>query len=64
MMAEHLTEMDVESDLVEAFACFDEGDKGFIDGVELKEWLGSVGDRMSEKEVRDLAPVDYKMFEY
>lgn len=35
----------------EAFECFDEGDKGVIQGKELRKWLGDVGDRMSQEEV-------------
>jgi myosin regulatory light chain 12 len=51
MMSEHLSELDTEMDLLEAFACFDEGDKGWIDQKELREWLRDVGDRMSQDEV-------------
>lgn len=51
MMAEHLSEMDTEMDLLEAFSCFDEGDKGWISGKELQKWLKEVGDRMSDQEV-------------
>lgn len=51
MMSEHLSELDTENDLLEAFACFDEGDKGFISGKELRQWLKEVGDKMSDEEV-------------
>jgi myosin regulatory light chain 12 len=50
--ADHLLELDPESDMREAFECFDEGDKGIINGQELRKWLGSVGDRMSDDEAR------------
>lgn len=54
MMSEHLSELDTENDLLEAFASFDEGDKGFISGQELRQWLKEVGDKMSDEEVRAL----------
>lgn len=51
LMAEHLSSLDTEVDLLEAFACFDEGDKGFIARDELGKWLIEVGDAMSQTEV-------------
>lgn len=51
-MSERLVELDPEQDLLEAFACFDDGDKGYVKGDELREWLSTVGDRMSKEEVR------------
>lgn len=52
MMGEHLIELDPEHDILEAFACFDEGDKGWVDVKEMKKWLSELGDRMQEQEVR------------
>lgn len=59
MMAEHLSEMDTEMDLLEAFASFDENDSGKISGTELRKWLGDVGDKMSEEEVSWLDRLDF-----
>ncbi|WRT68386.1 uncharacterized protein IL334_005362 [Kwoniella shivajii] len=54
MMGEHLIQLDNEQELVDAFACFDEGDKGFVDVKEVRKWLGEMGDRMSEEEIERL----------
>jgi myosin regulatory light chain 12 len=51
MMGEHLLELDPEAELVEAFACFDEGDKGVVQVSEMRKWLGELGDRMEDWEV-------------
>lgn len=51
MMGEHLLDLDPEQDLVDAFACFDEGDKGFVSVMEMRKWLGEMGDRMEDWEV-------------
>ncbi|WVR07595.1 hypothetical protein IAU60_004637 [Kwoniella sp. DSM 27419] len=51
MMAERLIQLDREEDLVDAFACFDEGDKGWVDVKEMKKWLSEMGDRMSVEEI-------------
>lgn len=52
MMGEHLLELDPEEDMVEAFACFDDGDKGFVDIKEMRKRLGELGGRMEDWEVR------------
>lgn len=44
--------MDEAPTLREAFECFDEKDDGVIDAAELRHWLSSVGDRMTDDEVR------------
>lgn len=44
--------MDDAATLSEAFACFDEKDQGVVDAAELRQWLGGVGDKMSDAEVR------------
>lgn len=54
MMSEKLLELDPEAELLEAFECFDEDDKGVIDGKELREWLATVGDKMSNEEIDKL----------
>lgn len=43
--------MDEAPTLREAFECFDEKDDGVIDAAELRHWLSSVGDRMTDEEV-------------
>lgn len=51
MMGEHLIELDPEADILDAFSCFDEGDKGVVDVKEMRKWLGEMGDRMQDWEV-------------
>ena len=53
MMSERLFEFDTEAELVEAFSSFDEGDTGFVKVEEMRKWLGEVGERMDEREVRE-----------
>ena len=52
MMSERLFEFDAEHELVEAFSSFDENDTGFVKVEEMRKWLGEVGERMGEREVR------------
>ncbi|WWC90721.1 uncharacterized protein L201_005658 [Kwoniella dendrophila CBS 6074] len=54
MMGEKLIQLDSEKELIDAFSCFDEQDKGQIDIKEIKGWLGELGDRMSEDEIEKL----------
>jgi myosin regulatory light chain 12 len=54
MMGEHLLELDPEEDIVDAFSCFDEGDKGVVDVKEMRKFLGELGDRMEDWEVSPL----------
>lgn len=51
MMGERLLHLDPEHDLLEAFACFDDGDKGWVDVKEVRKYLAEMGDRMDEDEV-------------
>ncbi|PVF97067.1 EF-hand [Serendipita vermifera] len=51
MMGEHLFEFDGESELIEAFESFDEGDTGFVKGEEMRRWLSEVGERMEPEEI-------------
>jgi Ca2+-binding EF-hand superfamily protein len=51
MMGEHLLELDPEEDIVDAFSCFDEGDRGVVDVKEMRKFLGELGDRMEDWEV-------------
>lgn len=51
MMSEKLIEFDPEADLVEAFECFDENDTGYVKADEMREWLGTFGERMDSTEV-------------
>lgn len=52
MMGEHLLRLDKEEELSDAFGSFDEGDEGVVKVEELREWLGTTGDKMSQQEVR------------
>jgi myosin regulatory light chain 12 len=54
MFSDHLLSMDPEDELSEAFAAFDETDSGFVPVAQLKTFLGTLGDTMSEEEVRNL----------
>ncbi|KAH9824150.1 hypothetical protein DFH28DRAFT_879809 [Melampsora americana] len=54
LMSERLLELDSEDELLEAFESFDESDKGIVDGQEIREWLGSLGDRMTSAEIDKL----------
>ncbi|CAO1617612.1 unnamed protein product [Jaminaea pallidilutea] len=51
MFGELLSGMDDAATLSEAFACFDEKDQGVVDASELRQWLGGVGDKMSDAEI-------------
>ena len=37
--------------MLEAFACFDEKDTGYVPVSQMRQFLSSMGDRMSEEEV-------------
>ncbi|KAG1784183.1 EF-hand [Suillus placidus] len=52
MMSERLFEFDLEAELREAFECFDEGDTGTVKSDEMQKWMGEVGERMGQQEVR------------
>jgi len=54
MMSEHLFEFDTESELLDAFACFDDGDTGIVKGDEIGKWLAETGERMDQTEVSTL----------
>lgn len=51
MMGERLLHLDPEHDLLEAFACFDDGDKGYVEIAEVRKHLAEMGDHMDEDEV-------------
>ncbi|KAK4056631.1 hypothetical protein OIO90_002479 [Microbotryomycetes sp. JL221] len=51
MMSEHLSTMDPEQDLLEAFATFDEGNKGVIKPGELRKCLKTEGNCMTDNEI-------------
>ena len=55
MMGEHLLELDHEQEIIDAFACFDEGDKGVVQVSEMRKSLGEIGDRMEDWEVRSVS---------
>ncbi|KAE8542575.1 hypothetical protein D1P53_001355 [Cryptococcus gattii VGV] len=54
MMGERLIQLDPEQDLVDAFACFDDGDKGYVDVKTMRKYLGELGDRMEDWEIERL----------
>ncbi|OXB36784.1 hypothetical protein LQV05_005267 [Cryptococcus neoformans] len=54
MMGERLIQLDPEQDLVDAFACFDDGDKGYVDVKTMRKHLGELGDRMEDWEIERL----------
>lgn len=43
--------MDPEDELLEAFACFDEKDTGYVPVAQIREFLATLGDRMTQEEV-------------
>ncbi|BEJ13802.1 hypothetical protein CspHIS471_0309760 [Cutaneotrichosporon sp. HIS471] len=51
MMGERLLHLDREHDLLEAFACFDDGDKGWVQVAEVRKFLAEMGDRMDQEEM-------------
>lgn len=51
MFSEHLLSMDPEDELSEAFAAFDETDSGYVPVAQMRTFLGTLGDTMSEEEV-------------
>ncbi|KAG6333907.1 hypothetical protein ID866_5192 [Astraeus odoratus] len=51
MMSERLFEFDPESELREAFECFDEGDTGTVKVDEMRKWMSEVGERMGPQEI-------------
>jgi myosin regulatory light chain 12 len=51
MMSERLFEFDTETELLEAFECFDENDTGMVKTEDMRKWLSEVGERMDQQEV-------------
>jgi myosin regulatory light chain 12 len=51
MFSDHLLSMDPEDELSEAFAAFDDSDSGFVPVAQMKLFLSTLGDSMSEEEV-------------
>ncbi|KAL8277990.1 hypothetical protein RQP46_009622 [Phenoliferia psychrophenolica] len=51
LMSEHLSTLDTEPDMLEAFSSFDDDDRGFVKGTELREALKGSGDRMTDAEI-------------
>ncbi|KAL7007588.1 hypothetical protein EMMF5_002664 [Cystobasidiomycetes sp. EMM_F5] len=57
MFSDHLLSMDPEDELLEAFACFDEKDTGYVPVAQIREFLATLGDRMTQEEIsRFLSP--------
>lgn len=51
MMGEHLYDFDTEQELLGAFECFDENDRGLVKVDEMRKWLSESGERMDQSEV-------------
>lgn len=62
MMGEHLLELDSEAELLEAFACFDEGDEGKVKCDDMRKWLSEVGERMNQHDVFVISPCPLSVF--
>lgn len=52
MMSERLFDFDTEAELLSAFESFDENDSGMVKVDEMRKWLGEIGERMDQREVR------------
>lgn len=67
MFGEKLNGTDPEDVIKNAFACFDEENKGFINEDRLRELLTTMGDRFTEEEVDEMyreAPIKSGNFDY
>lgn len=67
MFGEKLNGTDPEDVIKNAFACFDEENKGFINEDRLRELLTTMGDRFTEEEVDEMyreAPIKNGNFDY
>ena len=62
MMGEHLYDFDTETELLEAFESFDEGDTGMVRVDEMRRWLADVGEKMGQTEVSGLVHLNYPGF--
>ncbi|KAG0266177.1 Myosin regulatory light chain 12B [Actinomortierella ambigua] len=51
LMGEKLSGTDPEHEILQALESFDEGGTGYVNAEELREWLTTVGDRMTDEEV-------------
>lgn len=51
MFSDHLLSLDPEDELSEAFAAFDETDSGVVPVSQMRVFLSTLGDQMSEDEV-------------
>ena len=49
--SDHLLSLDPEDEMLEAFACFDEQDTGYVSVAKMREFLAGMGDRMTAEEV-------------
>lgn len=67
MFGEKLNGTDPEDVIKNAFACFDEENKGFLNDELLRELLTTMGDRFTEEEVDEMyreAPIKNGNFDY
>jgi Ca2+-binding EF-hand superfamily protein len=67
MFGEKLNGTDPEDVIRNAFACFDEDSKGYINEERLRELLTSMGDRFTDDEVDEMyreAPIKGSNFDY
>ncbi|CAD6569332.1 MAG: hypothetical protein CYPHOPRED_003288 [Cyphobasidiales sp. Tagirdzhanova-0007] len=50
LFSDHLLTLDLEDELLEAFACFDEQDTGYVPVNKMRGFLASLGNKMSEED--------------
>ncbi|CAM0140995.1 hypothetical protein VKS41_009119 [Umbelopsis sp. WA50703] len=61
LMGEKLSGTDPESEILQAFAAFDDDGKGYINAEDLREFMTTMGDRFTDEEVDVMfkgSPVD------
>jgi Ca2+-binding EF-hand superfamily protein len=67
MFGDKLNGTDPETVIMNAFACFDQDNKGNINDERLRDLLMTIGDRFNEEEVDELlrdAPIKNGLFDY
>ncbi|KAJ3065811.1 Myosin regulatory light polypeptide 9 [Podochytrium sp. JEL0797] len=67
LMGEKMSGTDPESEILQAFECFDDNKTGFINADLLREYMTTMGDRFTDEEVDIMlkgAPVEDNEFNY